>query len=166
MEVILGKTAGFCFGVANAVNKTKKILETNKVCCLGELVHNHEVSEELMKYGLEFIDKIEQATKPVIIRSHGEPISTYKIAEENGIETIDLTCPKVLKTHEIARKYSEKNYYIFLVGQITHPETIATKSYCGKQCTIVEYLEDVNNALENLNKSRIKKFINYVSNNI
>ena len=30
MEIIIGKTAGFCFGVANAVNKSKKELEKQK----------------------------------------------------------------------------------------------------------------------------------------
>ena len=27
MEIIIGKTAGFCFGVSNAVNKTKEQLK-------------------------------------------------------------------------------------------------------------------------------------------
>ena len=30
MDIIIGKTAGFCFGVANAVNETKKALKQNK----------------------------------------------------------------------------------------------------------------------------------------
>lgn len=41
MEIIIGKTAGFCFGVKNAVDKTEKLLkEEGKAYCLGELVHN------------------------------------------------------------------------------------------------------------------------------
>ena len=31
MEIIVGKTAGFCYGVKNAVDKTVRILEENTV---------------------------------------------------------------------------------------------------------------------------------------
>ena len=73
MEIIIGKTAGFCFGVANAVNKTKEQLKAKKnIFCLGELVHNKQVTEELEKEGLVFIDDIEVAEEDVIIRAHGE----------------------------------------------------------------------------------------------
>ncbi len=40
MEIIIGKTAGFCYGVSNAVNKTIKVLEENpnsEVNCLERL---------------------------------------------------------------------------------------------------------------------------------
>ena len=48
MEIVIGKTAGFCFGVANAVNKTEELLKTNKnIFCLGELVHNKQVNDYL-----------------------------------------------------------------------------------------------------------------------
>ena len=39
MEVIVGKTAGFCYGVKNAVdNATEEIKKNNNVCCLGVIV--------------------------------------------------------------------------------------------------------------------------------
>ena len=42
MEIIIGKTAGFCFGVKNAINKTYEQIQNNiqNLYCLGELVHN------------------------------------------------------------------------------------------------------------------------------
>ena len=166
MEIIVGKTAGFCFGVRNAVMKAKKTLENEKVSCLGELVHNHEVTKDLEKNGLKFIDKIEEANTPVIIRSHGESKETYEKAKKKNIKLIDLTCPKVLKIHEIAKEYSNKDYYIFLIGKNTHPETIATKSYCGNQYTIIEGIEDIEKALKKFKKSRIGRFINYFTNNL
>ena len=37
MEIILGRTAGFCYGVKNAVENVKKELEKqDKLYCLGE----------------------------------------------------------------------------------------------------------------------------------
>ena len=74
MEIIIGKTSGFCFGVSNAVNKTKEALRKHKnISCLGELVHNGNVTKELESEGLTIINDVKEAKENVIIRAHGEP---------------------------------------------------------------------------------------------
>lgn len=160
MEIIIGKTAGFCFGVENAINKTKKQLETKKnIFCLGELVHNKQVTQELENNGLIFIDNIFNAQEDVIIRAHGERKETYTKAQELELNIIDLTCPKVTRIHKIAEEYANKDYYIFLIGNKTHPETTATISYCGDNSYIIENEEDVRDALQNLYKSEKQELI-------
>ena len=74
MEIQVGKTSGFCYGVKNAVDKTNDILEKEQnktIYCLGELVHNKTIINELKEKGLKFIDNIEQADSTTIIRAHG-----------------------------------------------------------------------------------------------
>ena len=160
MEIIIGKTAGFCFGVANAVNKTEKFLNENKdTCCLGELVHNKQVIEELENKGLTTINNIKQAKQNVIIRAHGEPIKTYQEAKELDINVLDLTCPKVLKIHNIATEYSNNGYYILLIGQKEHPETIGTISYCGKNSSIIQNKEEIKDVINKVYNSDIKKVL-------
>ena len=160
MEIIIGKTAGFCFGVANAVNKTKEQLKKKKnIFCLGELVHNKQVTQELEKEGLVFIDDIEVAEKDVIIRAHGEKEEIYSKANELGLNIIDLTCPKVTRIHRIAEEYANKGYYIFLIGNKKHPETVATISYCGNNSYIIENEEDVEIALKDLNECKTDKAV-------
>ncbi|MDO5556596.1 MAG: 4-hydroxy-3-methylbut-2-enyl diphosphate reductase, partial [Clostridia bacterium] len=160
MEIVIGKSAGFCFGVANAVNKTNDLLNTSeKSYCLGELVHNNQVTDELQKKGLVIIDNVEQAKNNIIIRSHGVKKQIYKKAEKLRLHVTDLTCPKVIKIHNIATEYSNNGYYIFLIGQKDHPETIATISYCGKNATIIEKQEDINKGLEKFYNSNIKKLL-------
>lgn len=160
MEIIVGKTAGFCFGVANAINKTEKFLNKyENLYCLGELVHNKQVIEDLEKKGLKFIDNIKQAKDNLIIRAHGEPKETYQKAIELGINTLDLTCPRVLKIHSIATEYLKNGYYIFLIGQKEHPETIGTISYCGENSSIIQTEEDIQNAFSKLYKSNINKVL-------
>lgn len=157
MNIIVAKTAGFCFGVKNAVDKTIEELENNKkVYCLGELVHNNEVTEELIKKGAIFIEKIEDANGTTIIRAHGVPNLVYSKAKDLGIEIKDLTCPKVLHIHNIAKEYKEKGYFIFLVGKKEHPEVIGTISFCGDNSFIIEKEEDVEKALEKFNDSKLK----------
>ena len=72
MEIQVGKTSGFCYGVKNAVDKTNDILEKEKnknIYCLGELVHNKTIINELKEKGLKFIEDINQAESTTIIRS-------------------------------------------------------------------------------------------------
>lgn len=160
MEIIVGKTAGFCYGVKRAVDGSIKQLEENKdkkTYCLGELVHNKQVTEELISEGVNFIDDIEEAKGKVVIRSHGVEKEVYEKAQKLGIDVVDLTCPKVLHTHKIAEEYSNEEYFIFLTGKAEHPEIIGTVSFCGKQYFIIEKEEQVPEAIAEFEKSNLKK---------
>lgn len=160
MQIIIGKTAGFCFGVANAVNKTSKLLDKkNDICCLGELVHNKQVTEELKEKGLSIIDDISDAKKDVIIRAHGENKQTYDRAKNLHLNVIDLTCPKVTKIHRIAEEYANKGYYILLIGKTNHPEVIGTISYCGENSSIIEDENQIQKELKKLYNSKLNKLL-------
>ena len=130
MEVIVGKTAGFCFGVKRAVEGSEKIIENTQedVYCLGEIVHNRDVVEGLKAKGLKFIYNIQESKCKTIIRAHGVTKEVYEYAKQNEIELIDYTCPNVLKIHDIAKEYKQKGYFICLCGSKTHPENIGTLS--------------------------------------
>ena len=93
MEIIVGKTAGFCYGVNRAVEGSKKILKESKegnIYCLGEIVHNKTVVDELKKEGIKFINKIEEAKGTTIIRAHGVPKEIYKEAENKKIKSEEI----------------------------------------------------------------------------
>ena len=160
MEIIVGKTSGFCYGVKTTIEKTEKILEDNKsdeIYCLGELVHNKTIIDDFKAKGIKFINNIEEAKKTTIIRAHGIEKNIYEKAKRRNIELIDLTCPSVLKIHEIVEKYAKNDYYIFLVGKKEHPETIGTYSFCGKNSCIISKSSDVEKALENFSKTNLGK---------
>ena len=159
MEVILGKTAGFCPGVRNAVVKAQKVVEDNKeTYCLGELIHNPIVVGKLAENGMKVVKNITEVPKGanLIIRAHGIPKQTYEEIQEKEIKLIDLTCPKVLKIHEQVEEYANKGYYIILIGEKNHPETIGTLSFCGENSSVVETIEDIDITVSNLNKTDIR----------
>lgn len=160
MEIIVGKTAGFCYGVKRAVDGAKEELKQNETLYgLGEIVHNQEVVKELENLGMHFFENIEDANGKTIIRAHGIPKQMYEQARKKQIELIDYTCPKVLKIHQIAEEYANKGYYIFLLGNKKHPEIIGTLSYCGENKFIIEKEDDTIKALEALEKSGIKNVL-------
>lgn len=160
MEYIVGKTAGFCFGVRNAVEKAKESLEVEKeMCCLGEIVHNKDVVSELEDMGMEFIESIDEnvSGKTTIIRAHGVSKEIYDIAESRNIKLIDLTCPFVLKIHKMVDEAQKNGNYIFVVGAKKHPETIGTAGFCGDNYSVIEQEEDIDEAINSLLNSGIKK---------
>lgn len=160
MEVVLGKTAGFCPGVRNAVQKAEEVLEENEhVYCLGEIVHNVHVVEKLQKMGLIVIDNLNQVPKgeKVIIRAHGVPKSVYEEAEKKQIVLIDLTCQKVLKVHKIVEQDTLNHEMIFYLGIKDHPETIGTQGFSKENFVIIEEEKDIQVALSKIKGKDVKK---------
>ena len=159
MEIIIGKTSGFCYGVKNAVDKANEELDNSSenIYCIGELVHNKQVTNKLQIKGLIFIENIDEANGKTIIRAHGIKKEIYQKAKELNIELKDLTCPKVLKIHETVEQYSENGYYIFLVGKADHPETIGTYSFCGENSSIIENINDLYEAVAKFQKTNLNK---------
>lgn len=160
MEIIIGENAGFCYGVKRAIDGTLDILNDNaNVFCLGEIVHNKIVVQDLEKKGVIFIDELSEKNQNVIIRAHGVSKEIYEYMEENEIKYWDYTCPNVLNIHKIASEYFENGYFIFLLGDRKHPENIGTISFCGKNSYVIESEDDVDKAISALKKSKISKLL-------
>ena len=141
MEVILGKSAGFCYGVKRAVDGAKHELKKakgNTIYCLGEIVHNKQVIKDLEEKGLVFIENINESKGETIVRAHGIKKEIYRLAKKLKINLKDFTCPNVLKIHKIAEEHAKKGYYIFLCGNKNHPENIGTLSFCGDNVSVID----------------------------
>lgn len=161
MEIIVGKTSGFCYGVERAVEGAiEKITEEKKsIYCLGEIVHNKQVVKKLEDLGIKCIEKIEEAKGTTLIRAHGVPKEVYDMAEKMNIKIQDYTCPNVLKIHKIADEFNKEDYFIFLLGAKNHPEIIGTLSHCGKACCVIEKENDVTKAMDEFNQTKKKKLL-------
>ena len=152
MEIILGKTAGFCNGITRAVETAKEELKnTENLDCLGDLLHNNQVLNKLKANGLRIITDIKEAKERVLIRAHGVKKEVYEYASKNNIELIDCTCPKVLKIHDLAEELSNKDYYILVIGEKSHAEVVGTFSFC-KNGEVIENIEQLQARIDDLNK--------------
>lgn len=111
MEVIVAKTAGFCFGVKRAVEQVYEQIEKAErpVYTFGPIIHNEQVVEDLAQKGVRVIDTEEELEAVrdaiVIIRSHGVGKHIYDLLEQNGVTVVDATCPFVKKIHKIGRAH-------------------------------------------------------------
>ena len=161
MEVILGKLAGFCNGVRNAVEKTEELLKNrDKIYCLGELAHNKQVIKDLENDGLIIVDDLNEVpnNSEVIFRAHGVTKSVYQLAKEKNLIVYDYSCVRVIKLHEDVENMNNNGYYIFLFGDNNHPEVIGTKSFANpEEITVLKDLKEVDSAINNLKKSNLNK---------
>jgi len=130
MKIEIDGNSGFCFGVVYAIERAEAELKNNEpLYCLGDIVHNGKEVERLTKKGLVTIDHQQfsqlKNTK-VLIRAHGEPPETYRIALENNIELLDASCPVVLKlqTNIVSKmeKVRQANGQMIIFGTKDHAE--------------------------------------------
>ena len=148
MTIDIDENSGFCFGVTNAIKQAEAGLKEGPLYCLGDIVHNGEEVERLNRMGLETIDYDDLRTLHgghVLLRAHGEPPSTYRIAEQNGIRITDATCPVVKKLQERIRKtYLEhRDAQIVIYGQPGHAEVIGLCGQTNNTAIVVEKKEDL-----------------------
>lgn len=131
-QIILAKTAGFCFGVDRAVNLVYDLVnEGKKVCTLGPIIHNAQLVANLESKGVKIIDDISEAPQgyTVVVRTHGVEKNVLDELENKNIDFVNATCPFVTKIHNIVKKQDE-NTVVLIAGDKNHPEVLGIKSYC------------------------------------
>ncbi len=136
MEVIVAKTAGFCFGVKRAVEQVYQQIEegVKPIYTYGPIIHNEEVVRELEEKGVRIIESEEELDAltegTVVIRSHGVPERVYQKIEARGLQIVDATCPFVKKIHRIVREHGARGEQVVIIGNEGHPEVEGIKGWC------------------------------------
>ena len=149
MQIILAKTAGFCFGVDRAVEMVNEsVRRGNKTATLGPIIHNRHVVERFLKQGVRELDSPEQAEpgETVIIRAHGVPEQVQQALCARGVPVLDATCLFVKKIHTIVKNETQKGRKIIIFGSPAHPEVEAIASFC-REPVIVQSPEELENWL-------------------
>ena len=124
MEIRIAETAGFCYGVRRAIEIAEREASAGACYALGSLIHNSREMERLEKLGLRTLRTPEEAPagSTVVIRSHGEPDSTYEALRAKGCRVVDATCPNVTRIHRIVRQAAENGRVPIVIGDREHPE--------------------------------------------
>lgn len=152
MIVTIDENSGFCFGVTTAIETAERELQKGTLFCLGDIVHNGQEVERLDKLGLETIDYDDLRTLRnvrVLLRAHGEPPSTYRIAKQNNIEIIDASCPVVLNLQKrIREKYQvihgkNTGAQIVIFGKKGHAEVIGLEGQTNNTAIVIESISQL-----------------------
>ena len=154
MNVSIDTHSGFCFGVTRAIQAAESELKNGALCCLGDIVHNGQEVARLEQMGLLTIDNDDLRMLPahsrVLLRAHGEPPSTYWIAQRRGIELIDATCPVVKKLQDRIRACYEQHKndealppQIVIYGKPGHAEVIGLQGQTNNTALVIESLDQL-----------------------
>lgn len=150
MLVEVDKESGFCPGVVSAINKAESHLkEAGRLYCLGDIVHNSQEVSRLEGLGLYTIGSSELKDLHdtiVLLRAHGEPPETYRLAERNNIQIIDATCPVVLQLQRKIRNLYEAEgslVQIVIFGKIGHAEVNGLVGQTLGSAIVIEHLDDL-----------------------
>jgi 4-hydroxy-3-methylbut-2-enyl diphosphate reductase len=151
MHVEIDERSGFCFGVQNAVEIAEKAVQNGeKVYSLGAIVHNDREVERLSSLGLETIN-YEQFSRlkdcKVLIRAHGEPPETYRIAVRNNITIIEATCPIVKRLQSrikgLWHDIKSNNGQIVIFGKPGHAEVVGLLGQTNNEGIIASDTDDI-----------------------
>lgn len=152
MKITIDEHSGFCFGVIHAIQTAEEYLQTHdSLYCLGDIVHNNEEVKRLTNIGLRVIS-FEQFKQlhdtTVLIRAHGEPPSTYQVANYNNITLIDATCPVVLKLQQRIRDFhnnpANKEKQILIFGKKGHAEVIGLMGQANNEVIVISSFDEIN----------------------
>jgi 4-hydroxy-3-methylbut-2-enyl diphosphate reductase len=145
LEITVDIHSGYCFGVEYAIQMAEDELKNNHVLyCLGDIVHNDMEVKRLRELGLIIIDHkdLENITDAkVLIRAHGEPPETYRIALKNNLQLIDASCPVVLKLQNRVKNafdtISERSGQIVIYGKKGHAEVVGLEGQTGEHAIVI-----------------------------
>ena len=149
MNVIVAKTAGFCFGVKRAVEQVYEQIEAGvkPIYTYGPIIHNEEVVKDLEEKGVAVIHSLEELEKltegTVIIRSHGVSRHIYELLERQKIHIVDATCPFVKKIHRIVEEQNREGRRVIIIGDETHPEVEGIKGWGDERTLVLKTEEEI-----------------------
>ncbi len=137
MQIIRARVLGMCMGVRRADELAREAARDaartgRRVYTYGPLIHNPQAVADLESLGVHVLDvkAIETGTEElpdlknavVVIRAHGASREALSRMEELGARIVDATCPRVIKSQRLARRYEQQGWQVVLVGDPRHGE--------------------------------------------
>lgn len=151
MEVRLAQSRGFCFGVEDAIELASLEVQKygkNNLIALGPVIHNTQVVEKLEEAGLNQSGDLNHIAEGanVLIRSHGAAPSTYRRAEQLGLNLIDATCVLVKRAQNVVKQLHREGYQVVMIGDAQHAEVKGVIGY-APEVIVVDEDTDLDRAL-------------------
>ena len=149
-EVLLAKSAGFCYGVRRAVEQAQQLAQTQKIYLLGEITHNAHVIAKVEELGAVTVHSLEEVPQgaTVLIRAHGEPDQVYAQLQEKDCQVVDATCPNVTRIHDIVRNAAAQGRVPVIVGDPDHPEIVGIAG-CAENSVVAANWEKLEKIFQN-----------------
>lgn len=143
MEILLAKSAGFCFGVKRATQMAfDAVNQYASLQSLGPLIHSPQMVKKLEDHGIRVCHQVEDADgDALIVRSHGVTATEMENLQASGKAVVDATCPFVTRAQKHATELSRDAGLLVIVGEAHHPEVRGILSYATGDVQVVANVE-------------------------
>lgn len=143
MEILLAKSAGFCFGVKRATQMAfDAASQYPSLQSLGPLIHSPQMVKKLEDHGIRVCHQVNDADgDALIVRSHGVTATEMKELRTSGKVVVDATCPFVTRAQKHATELSRDSGLLVIVGEAHHPEVRGILSYAAGDVQVVANVE-------------------------
>ena len=139
-KVLRADAAGFCEGVARAVNEVRRRAgQGERLATLGPLVHNPIVVAELEALGVRVISDASdyRPGETVVIRTHGVAPAVKQELETVGANILDLTCTRVARVQKLIARAASEGRPVVIAGDPDHAEAVGLKGFSGNLGVVV-----------------------------
>jgi len=151
VTVEIDPNSGFCYGVVRAIRMAEDELQSEGMLfSLGDIVHNEPELARLNRCGMRNInhhDLQQLRNAKILIRAHGEPPETYRIASANNISIVDATCPVVLnlqkKVHRAYLETKKNNGLVVIYGKPRHAEVNGLVGQTENTAVVVHSVDEI-----------------------
>lgn len=151
MIVEIDQNSGFCYGVVRAIRMAEiELQKSTPLYCLGDIVHNDQEVARLHALGMEPVNHVGLGSlraARLMIRAHGEPPETYRLAQEQELLITDATCPVVLhlqrKVHDAYKETLLNGGQVVIYGKPGHAEVNGLVGQTDNSALVVESESDV-----------------------
>ncbi len=141
LEILLARSAGFCFGVKKAIEKAETL--DGEVPIFGYLIHNPQEVERLRAKGKRNVHELSDVgSGRVVVTAHGLDIHKLDSLKDGQREVIDTTCPLVTRIYREGWKMQDKGARVVIIGDPDHVEVKGIASRM-KDPIIVYHEEDL-----------------------
>lgn len=138
MNVILAKSAGFCWGVSRAIEKARSLAGDGPLYTEGPLIHNEAMIERLREEGITEAGPLSDLSGArLLIRAHGIPPERRAKLADSCAEIIDTTCPDVARIQGLIRKHARQGYHIVIYGDKGHAEVTGLLGFAENRGHVV-----------------------------
>ena len=113
MDIVLARELGLCQGVRQALQMAEEAVRQGRaVRTLGDIVHNPQAVERLMRLGVEVVAGLDEVRpgQVAMVTAHGAPPEVLQQAAERGLDLLDATCALVQRVQQLAQEMAGAGY--------------------------------------------------------
>ena len=147
VKVVLAQSAGFCFGVRRAVEKSLAVASAapGPVFTDGPLIHNPGMLAELGRHGVRVAENPEDLPPDatLIVRAHGIPPERRTRLLAAVPRLVDATCPEVARIQGLIRSRVARGRDILILGDAGHAEVVGLLGHAQGHGRVVSSPDEV-----------------------